>query len=395
MKRRCPESRRAALSGEGLPTESHARTCPACASDRAAIASMIQLARELPWTPPRGDRLEAMRARLLSAERPGERIARGPSRRRGSIALGVAAALLAVVASLRSTLEPATTARAEVELGAGAQVVHAAGGPDRPETVRLSHGAITVALAALREGERFVLSTHDAELEAREAIFAVGADRGQLAWVDVSAGTVTVQTNGAAPVVLRLGESWRPTRTAVPEPKAAGPAAAGAPTQPSVSPAPVRSLRKRASQVAPNERAFRDAWAAFARGDMSEAAALFSQAEQAAPGASLAEDACYGRAVALDRAGLHAEATAEMERFLERYPDAVRAEEVSVALGWLLLASGALDEAERRLDRGRQSAIAEVRTSAERGLEDLARRRRAALVFEGALGEHPRSRRSP
>lgn len=378
MKRECPELRRAALSGEGLPTETHARTCPACATDRAAIAAMIKLAQELPWTPPPGDRLEAIRARLLSSERPGGRVARGRSRRRWSIALGAAATLFAIAASLRSTPEP-TFEHGVIEVGAGAQVLHAAGGPDRPETVRLSHGAITVALDALRGGERFVLSTQDAEIEAREAIFEIGAERDRLSWVDVRAGTVTVRTHGAPPVVLRLGESWRPTSAPEPAPKAKGPAADDAPAQRSVSPAPLRSPSKRAPQVAPNERAFRDAWAAFARGDMSQAAELFSQAEQAAPGASLAEDACYGRAVALDRAGLHAEATAEMERFLERYPDAVRGEEVSVALGWLLLASGALDEAERRLDRGRLSAITEVRTSAERGLEELARRRRAAV----------------
>jgi len=141
--------------------------------------------------------------------------------------------------------------------------------------------------------------------------------------------------------------------------------------EPEVGPEPVKkakAVKRAAAVVTPHERAFRDAWAAFARGDMGQAAELFAQSESAVPGEPLAEDACYGRAVALDRGGRRAEAIVEMRRFLAQYPRAVRGDEVAVTLGQMLLESGEVEGGRALLERGAKSESAEIRKSAERAL---------------------------
>ena len=389
MKDRCPHIRDTAQVGDlAADLQTHVSSCPDCAQERAAVLELANLAGEMPCPPPNAERMDQIRGALIaSALRPPI----APRRRVGWLA--VAAGLLIAVAGgswlgLRSgPTGPIPARRATVHATAAARFEHDEGDTSRPELVRLAEGEVTVDVEHLAAGERFMVVTDDAEVEVRGTSFDVAADSNRLQGVRVRSGVVEVRWRDRPSRLLRAGDHWAPpTADVEAEPPRDEPEATEAPAKAPVEAAKVarpvptsRAVPRRPRPVLPvtevaNERAFSDAWAAFARGDMRRAAELFSEAEQAAPESPLAEDARYGRAVALARDGRRDEAIDEMERFLERHPDAARAEEVSVALGWLLLESGAFREAERRFEAAASSAVDRVRRSASRGLDEVADR---------------------
>lgn len=405
------------LDGRQVPSEGHAASCEACARERRSIARIRDLANDLEWIPPSSERAEAIRSALLVSAQNAP-VSRRPGRVVAVAAIAVAACILGGSTWLIgqggvTELAEAPTLRAAVAPARGARFVHTVAAPGRPELVRLAEGSIALEVTPLAAGERFMVVTQDAEVEVHGTTFEVAAEAEHLIGVRVKTGVVEVRLRGAAPVRLQAGSSWQHPRAEEAERPAEAAARAAAPDlvvldeAPRVSPpsgprrsavARVKSDPRRVGEgrnavggrrveqarteaavplaraVPPNERAFRDAWAAFARGDMEEAAELFARAEQDAPGASLSEDASYGRAVALSRAGRRSDAIAEMERFLEQHPKGARAHEVSVALGWLLVESGDLAEAKRRFTQAVSSPVARVRRSAERGLAEIADR---------------------
>ncbi len=385
MKSDCPELRKAALEGDGTPPAAHARACVECAEHLRSTVHLAVLLRDLPYEPPDPAKVQEIRSTLLASGR-GRR--RRPTLRRLLPWVGLAAAA-AALALFQLTGDPVIAApfqRAQVQADPSARFSHTAGLPDRPEIVHLERGRIRLEVDPLGAHERFIVETADAEVEVRGTIFEVAAEKGRLVRVQVTRGAVEVRQHDRAPVLLRAGERWmRPRAPAsIAAPVVGGPPAPPEPASPRPRPkrrAPVveatsrlpaaRTSSSARPPVPANERAFRDAWAAFASGDMAHAAELFQAAEAAAPEASLAEDACYGRALALQRAARKVEAIAEMRRFLGRYPDSVRADEVSIALGWMLLEAGQRSEARARFQQGAASPIARVRVSAERGLEAL------------------------
>ncbi len=118
----------------------------------------------------------------------------------------------------------------------------------------------------------------------------------------------------------------------------------------------------------PSESAFQWGWKALKSGNYGEAAAAFARVIVMAPDAPLAEDARYWEAVALARAGRDKVARRAMVTFLERHPASVRAGEVSVMLGWLLLEAGEDAAARKRFKIATSDRRRQVRDSARAGL---------------------------
>src|SRR5690606_20168407 len=112
--------------------------------------------------------------RVLAAAR-----ARRPARRRPlpvAIAAAAAVALLAIGAAVLQPREEIHRGRivAAGDARYRHDAVHAADG-GRAEVVELAAGRVTVEVARLRAGERFVVRTEDAEVEVRGTAFEVEA----------------------------------------------------------------------------------------------------------------------------------------------------------------------------------------------------------------------------
>ena len=123
----------------------------------------------------------------------------------------------------------------------------------------------------------------------------------------------------------------------------------------------------------PAEIAFAAGLTALRADRPAEAASSFARAaDLGEPG--LAEDAAFWNAVALGRSGQPLEARAAFASFLLAHPASPHVGEASVALGWLELDSGHVDEAAARFRAALADPSARIRASAERGLEAVARR---------------------
>jgi TolA-binding protein len=368
MRKRCSQSRIAALEGMSVSAE-HLKSCEECAAEHEAKQKLAELAVDLPWSPPTPERVQEIRSTLLLSERP-HSTERGHSFwRRAAIVAAAAAAFGFVALKSRDVLAP-TPKHATIVAGPETRYLREDVGDTRIQRVRLFDGTIRLQVDPLEDDEKMIVATADAEVEVRGTVFDVLASGEELTRVHVISGLVEVRHRDQLPVLLRPGESW--TKKAPEPPKPAQEVEVEA--QPSVE-LPVPELRSTKVKVdretEAQERAFREAWTALSAGNVDRAVELFERAEAIAPRAQLAEDAAYGRAVALERTERRAEAADAMKRFLAHYPRASRSDEVAVALGWLLLKAGDRAEAKLLFERATASPAPSVRQSAERGLTEI------------------------
>lgn len=285
--------------------------------------------------------------------------------------------------------------------------------------LRLHDGRLSVRVASLDTADRFVLATSDAEVETRGARFVADVALARLAEVVVDEGRIELRVTGQRPVFLSAGERWTATKIAHVEdldpvkPKVDSQVAAAVPaiavqtferTRPApTGPAGDRSAPKRrgdpteaistertgtqtkiGNEPSPTkpprasentgEAEFRRGWTALRTGDPGAATIAFARACDEIKSDPLGEDACYWAGVAAKRAGQAAAARSSLARFLDRFPSSARTGEASALLGWLLYEANDLDGAERRFRRATSDRAPTVRTSAERGLEAIARR---------------------
>ncbi|MFO0728334.1 MAG: tetratricopeptide repeat protein [Myxococcota bacterium] len=370
---RCDHAKQAALYGAGLPSLDHVRSCPECNRERSTVRALVELAQDLPYEAPAPARLEEIRSALLVM---GPVPAR-PWWRRGVVWAAAALVLVGGASAYLGRQKPLDapavvdwpTLPATHALVRNPTAVRYAQEPahqGQPERLRLDEGPADLDLGALSAGERLIVWTDDAALEATGNRLWVEAKGRQLVAIKAINATVILRLADRREFRLGPGESWSRPEQAPPAVLDAKPARA-----PRTHPE-----KKAAAESPPSERAFRDAWAAFARGDMREAAALFEACEAAAPTGSLVEDASYGRALALERGGHDREAITAMRAFLDRFPSSPRADEVRGALGWSLLDTRDFDEAEQLFRQLEHSPVDRVQDSARRGLEELSRRRR-------------------
>jgi TolA-binding protein len=362
---------------------------------------LLELARDLPYTAPAPHQVEEMRTSVLAMM--------GTAHKPRSVRRWIAPALLSAAAVVIGVLsawpEGSASARAHahvISLGSASFTVSAAA-PD--EIIRLTDGVISLGVSPLSAGERCRVVTGDAEVEVRGTGFLVEARADRIVRVLVQHGQVELRTQGQT-VFLGAGEHWEAkvitTRRSItasepvsiiaslPEPSAASPplqrrhrahAPAELPAPASRGDASLRQEEPRTAIPAPGDpsgRAFREGWAALQSGDASAAAGAFEQALRLAPKGSVAEDASFWRAVAYTRAGRHQAARRAFAAFLAAYPSSVRSGEAQVMLGWALVETGDLVEAEAELTRGAKDAVPTVRASAEAGLAEIHRRRATA-----------------
>jgi FecR-like protein len=251
--------------------------------------------------------------------------------------------------------------------------------------VRLKAGRVHLEVHKLATGERFRVVAGDGEVEVRGTAFDVEASEDHLESVHVDHGWVEVRPSGLDPVLLGAGEQWHaaPAQPAlVPEPSPP-PALVLAPSRPAAIPRTVPpppqlvaedvsdepvSEPDQAPPPSPQEAAFARGWDALRGGQPAQAVEAFHEAWGGAPDGPIAEDAQFWEAVALARAHRTPEAISSMQLFLGSHPRSVRTGELSVMLGWLLLDSGATEEARSRFDAARTDPNPAVRDGARKGL---------------------------
>jgi hypothetical protein len=197
----------------------------------------------------------------------------------------------------------------------------------------LRSGSLHADVAKLVTGQRFLVTTADAEIEVRGTSFTVAVSDhptcGTLTSVAVTEGTVWVRFHGTESVLV-AGASWPPPCTAAlpvtpattqkPASVAIAPAVTHAAPSPSLSPAPSPAMET--SFLGEQNRIFEDAIAAKRRGDVAGALAGFDRLTDG----PLAESAAAERMRLL--AGAHdARARAAAEQYLSRYPNGFAAGE--------------------------------------------------------------------
>lgn len=125
----------------------------------------------------------------------------------------------------------------------------------------------------------------------------------------------------------------------------------------------------------PEERSYDQAWEALRADNFARAANGFSRVLLLAPDSPLVEDASFWHAVALARGKRSAEALSAFRDFLDSYATSARAGEANAMLGWILIDARVYDEAARRFRAAVGDPNAAVRSSAQAGLDALAKRK--------------------
>lgn len=331
--------------------ERHARGCAACGAKLARDENLGRMARELPERgAPTPLALRRLRQRVLrDAAVGGSEVVATPWWRARAVGVGavvLAAAVLAVVVGSGH----GSGVHADVAAGAGpagmvpAPVVAAtsAGSPapeayagavaelgdarwtqtrqDGVEYVALALGSVRVHVRRQTEGERFLVSLPDGEIEVRGTTFDVTVAAGATTRVHVDEGVVDLRLAGRDEVRLTAGDTWTAAPATQPvasrEPvgrvQPARSVAAPAVTAPAPAPAP--------AQADEGESAYAEAVTLLRDGRNAEAAAAFQAFVIAHPQASQTEDASYLEAVALARAGRMDAAALAAEQHLARFP---------------------------------------------------------------------------
>jgi hypothetical protein len=206
----------------------------------------------------------------------------------------------------------------------------------------LERGALSVHVDHALGPRRLLVLLPDGELEDIGTTFAVSADGGRTTRVTVQDGSVVLRIHGQPPLAIGAGDSWSPTpkpaasaclncapapiSTAASEPRAAPSPARSA--LPSATPPPQRTPAAIVSSGdAEAALDFREAMAALAGGDNSQAATRFGAFLAAHPRDRRSEDAAYLRVIALQRSGNAGLKQAALD-YLRRFPSGFRRAEV-------------------------------------------------------------------
>ena len=248
------------------------------------------------------------------------------------------------------------------------------------DVVKLEDGALDLTLPQRTSGDRFVVRTHDAEIDVRATAFHVVAQQGRIRSVAVEEGSVEVRYAGFT-AVITSGGSWRATddasaQLAPKEPKEPTPAASAASadhpaTSTTVAAAAVEKVAARARSVvarrehprattaaasasvveapgpvsvatpstAPGAEAstasrhFAAAMHSLGRGDYDRAADMLGAFAAAHPGDARSDEADYLRAIALQRRGQLTEAAAVAKRYLATRPSGAHRAEAKMIAG--------------------------------------------------------------
>jgi FecR protein len=235
-------------------------------------------------------------------------------------------ASVAVSAGDRIVARPASDAR--VKLATGTTLFLEEGGDlaiveqAKSQVFSLAVGAMRADVAKLAQGERFVIRTPDAELEARGTSFRVArvgggklCPAGLTTKLSVFEGLVVARAHERE-VSVGPGEEW----TAC-EPRALGPTPSTPPSGSSASgAAPSAHAAPQNPGLQPINDLFAEAMDAKAKGDKPRALSALQRLETLYPASPLAESATVERMKLLSSTNPKA-AAAVAKRYLARYPD--------------------------------------------------------------------------
>jgi ferric-dicitrate binding protein FerR (iron transport regulator) len=216
----------------------------------------------------------------------------------------------------------------DVALGEAADMTIADEGTT--QALRLDHGSLDLHVAKLSADQRFLVQTPDAEVEVRGTAFKVSlvspdttCGGGTPTRVAVSEGVVVVRHAGGESRV-EAGQQWPSGCTQAPVTVRASSGSSTAHGSGSASPA---------SSLAEQNDMFADAMAAKRRGDTAEALADFDRFLARYPGSPLAESATVER-MRLLRGADSVRAPAAARQYLGRYPNGfARAEAEAILAG--------------------------------------------------------------
>ncbi len=395
-----------------------------------------ELAKDLPFERPTAARRDALRSSLLveAAEttRPVATARRWPIVA-GFVAGALAAAAIAMLVIRkpapvieRANLAQVTASSSDVRIDH--QIAATEQGSD--EIVRLRDGTISLAIPAQRRGDRMIVKTTTADVEADAGELEVTVANEQLQSVRVKAGTARVVVIGQTPVVLSAGQVWHasvitadlsppqtsslpptttiaatsatttpitmPTQnTATTKPPAATtaatmkPLATISPRTPSPTPTEASSASTKVAapiatpsaptvadatpvdEVASIEQRFQRGWALLKAGRAQQAAAELGAAADASPASPLAADARYFQAVALVRANDPRAAERVLVQFLDAAPTSLRRGRAAVLLGRLLAERGDPKSARAWLETAASDPDPAIAAAAKAGLQTL------------------------
>jgi len=371
----------------------HLRTCPPCATQHDRLRRLVALAGSLPAPAPLTPRARHdIAARLWATPPRPARATRRWKRKTAWVATAIPVAALIALALVtvgrrrRPEGHPPTAARTSPQpspqslasIRAFGDVRFARVQPPPDEIVRLEEGRIGLDITPLQASQRFRVLTLDAVVEVRGTSFELSARQGHLLTASVSRGRVEVKAGGGL-AVLDPGDKWEQTTAPEPAPAPAPPAldrparALPAPAKATASKARARPVpTSRASPVddsSDGDRAmFARAWSLLRSGDARAAAVAFAELDERARGRSIEEDALYWHAVSVARLKDDAAAARLFADFLQRFPRSGHRGEAAVALGWLRLHTGDVDDARRAFDQAAGDPSAAVRASAAEGL---------------------------
>jgi TolA-binding protein len=348
------------LGAEGRTAfERHAGGCADCRAELAGLGALrryVEADVRAESTPLERRRLRAEIIRRAN----GEAVGHAPRSRAPWIgALAAAAAIVVYVIvrghapSTTSAPQPSVLAAASAHYevrGAGTAQWHATQ-EGTITRVTLVEGEASFHVEHLAEGQRFLVTLPDGEVEVRGTRFVVLVDHGRTRRVQVTEGRVALRVRDVKERDLYAGEAWEqgvpsdasaPTATAAPTattaptlvptttppallPTATPLATATAPlTPPHAATGASISAVKAAPTASATGTRFNDAMTLFRAARWAEAEAAFAEFEASAPSEPRAEDAAFLRAVARSRAGDAAGAARLAQRYLDRYPQGLR-----------------------------------------------------------------------
>jgi hypothetical protein len=325
--------------------ERHARQCDVCGAKLASDERLGRMARELPERGvPSAFAMRRLRTQVLRDVAAGESSSAGTSwwRGRPAIAVGVVALAAVATAVILSGHRPeaqgragsgAATDTAAAPAVATASVVGLAPAvyagsvaelgdarwtqtrEDGVERVALAGGSVRVHVRPQQQGERFLVSLPDGEIEVRGTTFEVTVAAGATTRVHVDEGVVDLRLAGRDEMHLAAGDTWTaaPSQPVAPRPPTAR-------VQPTTSVAAPAVTAPAPAPVDEGESAYAASVALLRDGRNAEAAAAFQAFVIAHPQAPQTEDASYLEAVALARAGRMDAAALAAEQHLARFP---------------------------------------------------------------------------
>jgi TolA-binding protein len=197
------------------------------------------------------------------------------------------------------------------------------------ERFSLQHGALSAHVAKLAQGQRFIVTTPDAEIEVRGTRFRLNVlERGQACGagtrsrLDVSEGVVEVRAAGAF-VSVKAGQHW-PADCAVAADSSAeqslGDRGENRATAPSTTDASApRSAPQPVSALTQQNDLFAEGVALRRQGDVHGALRAYQDVIARYPNSPLAENAMVER-MRLLKASQSPRARDEAKRYLARYP---------------------------------------------------------------------------